>query len=99
MPFSNMDGGAIFEAVAAIYISQSLDHEMTLGKVILVRLAVVYQTQPNINALFFSLTATLASIGAAGIPQAGLVTMIMVLIAIGVDPSYFALIVPVDWLL
>ena len=40
--FSNMDGGAIFEAVAAIYISQSLGHEMTLGKVILVRLAVVY---------------------------------------------------------
>lgn len=45
------------------------------------------------------MTATLASIGAAGIPQAGLVTMLMVLMSVGLDPSYFALIVPIDWLL
>ncbi len=46
-----------------------------------------------------SLTATLASIGAAGIPQAGLVTLIVVLTAIGLPPEDAALILAVDWLL
>ena len=49
-----MDGTALYEAVAAIYISQCVGQELTIGQLILT-----------------SLTATLASIGAAGIPQAG----------------------------
>ncbi|GMT35109.1 hypothetical protein PFISCL1PPCAC_26406 [Pristionchus fissidentatus] len=78
----NMDGTALYEAVAAIYISQCVGRDLSIGQVILV-----------------SLTATLASIGAAGIPQAGIVTMIMVLIAIGLPSNLFILIFPVDFFL
>lgn len=53
-----MDGTALYEAVAAIYIAQSVGHPMTIGNVILI-----------------SLTATLASIGAAGIPQVGKINL------------------------
>lgn len=48
---------------------------------------------------FHSITATAASIGAAGIPQAGLVTMVMVLNTVGLSADYVAYIIPVDWLL
>lgn len=51
-----------------------------------------------INFLF-SVTATAASIGAAGIPQAGLVTMVMVLDTVGLPPEDVTLIITVDWLL
>lgn len=78
----NMNGSALYEAIAAIYISQVLDKELTIGQVILV-----------------SLTATLAAVGAAGIPQAGLVTLLMVLVAVDLPPEYSALIIPVDWFL
>lgn len=46
-----------------------------------------------------SVTATAASIGAAGIPSAGLFTMVIVLSAVGLSPEYAYLIFPVDWLL
>lgn len=49
--------------------------------------------------VFFSITATAAAIGAAGIPQAGLVTMVMVLNTIGLPAEYVSYVVPVDWLL
>ncbi|GAB4376627.1 MAG: dicarboxylate/amino acid:cation symporter [Salibacteraceae bacterium] len=45
------------------------------------------------------LTATLASIGAAAIPSAGLVLMILVLESVGLNPAWIALIFPVDRLL
>ena len=48
---------------------------------------------------YFSITATIASIGAAGIPSAGLVTMILVLQAVGLPADDIALIVAVDWFL
>ena len=47
----------------------------------------------------FSITATAASIGAAGIPQAGLVTMVMVLDTVGLPADDVTLILAVDWLL
>jgi len=47
----------------------------------------------------FSITSTAAAIGAAGIPQAGLVTMVMVLNTIGLPAEYVSYVVPVDWLL
>lgn len=51
------------------------------------------------NCLCFSITATVASIGAAGVPNAGLVTMVIVLTAVGLPASDVTLIVAVDWLL
>ena len=53
----------------------------------------------SIIVYLYRLTATLASIGAAGVPQAGLVTLIIVLTAIGLPPEDAALILAVDWLL
>lgn len=45
------------------------------------------------------LTATLASVGAAAVPSAGLVLMILVLESVGLDPAWIALIFPVDRIL
>lgn len=78
----NMDGTALYEAVAAIFIAQMNGISLTAGQVITV-----------------SLTATLASVGAASIPSAGLVTMILVLTAVGLPTQDISLIVAVDWLL
>ena len=45
------------------------------------------------------LTAIFASVGAAGIPEAGLVTMTLVFTAVGLPTQYIALLVTVDWFL
>lgn len=78
----NMDGTALYEAVAALFIAQVRKVPLTLGSLIAV-----------------SITATAASIGAAGIPQAGLVTMVMVLDTVGLPANDVTLILAVDWLL
>jgi DAACS family dicarboxylate/amino acid:cation (Na+ or H+) symporter len=44
-------------------------------------------------------TSVIASIGAAGIPEAGLVTMTLVFTAVGLPPEYIALLLTVDWFL
>ena len=75
----NMDGTALYEAVAAIFIANALGVELTLGQQIVVLL-----------------TATLAAIGAAGVPSAGLVTMIMVLESVGLPGAAYGLVVAVD---
>jgi Na+/H+-dicarboxylate symporter len=49
--------------------------------------------------LVIVLTATLASIGAAAVPSAGLVLMIVVLESVGLNPAWIALIFPVDRIL
>ncbi|XP_045026374.1 excitatory amino acid transporter 3 isoform X4 [Daphnia magna] len=78
----NMDGTALYEAVAAIFISQVRGIHLTMGNVVAV-----------------SITATAASIGAAGIPQAGIVTMVMVLDTLGLPAEDVSLIIAVDWFL
>jgi Na+/H+-dicarboxylate symporter len=70
-----MDGTALYEAVAALYIAQTVGKEMTLGAVILVRSHLRANKNISRNTAF-SLTATLASIGAAGIPQAGMLQFV-----------------------
>lgn len=45
------------------------------------------------------LTSILASVGAAGIPEAGLVTMTLVFNAVKLDPTYIAILLTVDWFL
>lgn len=48
---------------------------------------------------FHSITATLASIGAASVPSAGLVTMLLVLTAAGFPTEDVSLLITVDWFL
>ena len=45
------------------------------------------------------LTSVIASVGAAGIPEAGLVTMTLVFSAVGLDPQYIPILLTVDWFL
>jgi len=78
----NMDGTALYEAVAVIFIAQSYGIELGMVEMVVV---------------FF--TATLAAIGAAGIPEAGLVTMVLVLQAVGLPLEGVGLILAIDWLL
>ena len=78
----NMDGTALYEAVAAMYIAQVYGIDMTIGQQLIVML-----------------TATLASIGAAAIPGAGRVTMIIVLKAVGLPDKGILLIAGIDQIL
>nr|CAH8864696.1 unnamed protein product [Trichobilharzia regenti] len=78
----NMDGTALYEAVASIFIAQINGKYLTIIEVFIV-----------------SLTATLAAIGAASVPSAGLVTMMLVLTSVGLPTKDISLILAVDWLL
>src|SRR4029453_11053049 len=49
--------------------------------------------------LLVVLTSIIASVGAAGIPEAGLVTMTLVFRAVGLPIEYIPLLLPVDWFL
>lgn len=53
----------------------------------------------NSVSVCYSITATAAAIGAAGVPEAGLVTMVIVLTAVGLPTDDIGLIVAVDWFL
>jgi Na+/H+-dicarboxylate symporter len=78
----NMDGTALYEAVAAIFIAQVRNINLSFGSIVAV-----------------CITSTAAAIGAAGIPQAGLVTLVMVLDTVGLPAEDVSLIIAVDWLL
>lgn len=78
----NMDGTALYEAVAVLFIAQVYGIDLTMAQQGLI-----------------ALTALLASIGAAGIPHAGMVMMVVVLNAVGLPTSAVALILAVDRIL
>lgn len=78
----NMDGTALYECVAAIFISQAYGIELTF-----------------VQQLIVVITALLASIGAAGIPMAGLVMMTIILSAVGLPLEGVGLILAVDRIL
>lgn len=78
----NNDGTALYEAMAALFIAQMLNVELTA-----------------FQQLMVVLTSVVASVGAAGIPEAGLVTMTLVFTAVNLPPEYIALLLTVDWFL
>jgi len=79
----NMDGTALYEVIAVLFIAQLTPGiELTLAQQVIV-----------------AFTALLASIGAAGIPHAGLVMMIIILQAVGLPTEKQALIIAVDRIL
>ena len=78
----NMDGTALYEAVAAVFLAQAYGMDLSL---------------PQYLTIF--LTATLAAIGAAGIPEAGLITMVLVLESVGIPIEGIGIILAVDWFL
>ena len=75
----NMDGTAIYQCVAAVFLATCSGIQLSLGQ-----MAVVV------------VTATLASIGTAGAPGAGMIMLAMVLEALGIPVAYIGLIVAVD---
>jgi len=78
----NMDGTALYECVAAMFIAQVYGVELSIAQQALV-----------------VFTALLASIGAAGIPMAGLVMITVVLTAVGLPLEGIGLILAVDRIL
>ncbi len=75
----NMDGTALYECVAAMFIAQAYGVDLGFGEQVIV-----------------VMTALLASIGAAGIPMAGLVMLSVILSAVGLPLEGIGLILAVD---
>ncbi len=79
----NMDGTALYEAVAVLFIAQ-----LHFG-----------ENLPLAQQVIVALTALVASVGAAGIPHAGLVMMVIVLQAVGLPIELQGIILAVDRML
>jgi len=78
----NMDGTAIMQGAATIFISQLYGIPLSLGMILTV-----------------ILTATLASVGTAGVPGVGLIMLSMVLQAVGLPIEGIAMIIGIDRIL
>lgn len=78
----NMDGTALYEAAAALFVANLIGVELSFAQQMIV---------------FF--TAMLASVGAPGIPSAGMVTMVLVLQSVGLPAEAIAILLPVDRML
>lgn len=75
----NMDGTAIYQCVATVFLASCAGMHLTLGQMVTI-----------------VVTATLASIGTAGTPGAGMIMLTMVLTALDIPVDYIGLIVAVD---
>ena len=75
----NMDGTAMYEAMAALFVANLCGAHLTM-----------------LSQAIVVLTAMMASIGAPGIPSAGMVTMIMVLQAVGLPVQAVAILIAID---
>jgi Na+/H+-dicarboxylate symporter len=75
----NMDGTAIMQGVATVFIAQVYQIDLSL-----------------IDYLTVIIMATLASVGTAGVPGVGLITLAMVLQQVGLPVEGIALIIGVD---
>jgi len=78
----NMDGTAIMQGAATIFISQLYGLPLSMGAILTV-----------------ILTATLASVGTAGVPGVGLIMLSMVLQSVGLPVEGIALIIGIDRIL
>ena len=78
----NMDGTALYEAAAALFVANLVGLDLSIGQQVVV-----------------CLTAMIASLGAPGIPSAGMVTMIMVLQSVGLPAEAVAILLPIDRIL
>lgn len=78
----NMDGTALYEAAAALFVANLVGMHLDVGQQLIV-----------------CFTAMLASIGAPGIPSAGMVTMVMVLQSVGLPAEAIAILLPIDRIL
>lgn len=78
----NHDGILLYEAVAALFVSQVLGHDIGFGQ-----------------QVWLVLTSTLAAVGIAGIPDAGFITLTLVLGSVGLPVTIAPLLLPVDWFL
>lgn len=75
----NMDGTALYEAAAALFVANLVGIELTLAQQLIV-----------------FCTAMVASMGAPGIPSAGMVTMVVVLQSVGLPAEAIAILLPID---
>lgn len=78
----NMDGTALYQGVAAVFIAQLYGMDLTIG-----------------DQLTIVLTATLASIGTAGVPGVGMIMLVIVLQSVGIPLEGIAVILGVDRIL
>jgi Na+/H+-dicarboxylate symporter len=78
----NMDGTALYQSVAAVFIAQVFGIELNI-----------------LQMLTIVLTATIAAAGAAGVPGAGMITLVIVLDSAGVPAAGIALIMAPDRIL
>ncbi|KAM3606392.1 uncharacterized protein V6R79_015154 [Siganus canaliculatus] len=77
----NMDGAAIFQCIAAVFIAQLNNAELNGGQIFTILV-----------------TATASSVGAAGIPAGGIITIAIILEAIGLPTNDLSLMLAVDWI-
>jgi len=78
----NMDGTAMYQGVAALFIAQAYGIDLTFGHYVTI-----------------ILTSTLASIGSAGVPGAGLIMLTLVLNSVGLPIEGIAIIAGIDRIL